>query len=481
MTRSRSSAYLGSIQRIFEAGTEAGASDAQLLERFVVHHDDSAFESLVSRHGPLVLGVCRGVLGKREDVDDAFQATFLVLAAKAHRLSVEKTLGSWLYRVALRIALHAKTDAQRRRRREHHAVELQQTASAPSLDPDLRELLLEEVDRLPERYRAPVLLCHFRGFSLNEAASSLGCPPGTVSGRLTRARHLLRSRLTRRGVSLSSSLLASTLAAVTDARAAVPGLLEETTVEMAVHLLAEKTVQTRIISTSVALLMKGAMRSMLLSKARIMGATFLTLALVTFGAMESRRMVLSAGQPERTPEQSSHSSNAASPPEAGAMVVDRITASELKNAEGKIKVDAVKHCIYLPKISALPEKRPRDGAIRIDLERGKIYKITASDGAFMSEEGDPFPGVVLYYNEDTTKVNHNFRFGNRVIRQKILERGQSVTFRTPWVINPQDEVFLLAFFLSDYTKNDHRGGYTLTITEAEGAFDLIPQKVQRVR
>ncbi|WP_422928062.1 RNA polymerase sigma factor [Singulisphaera sp. PoT] len=472
MTMTRSAAYLRGIERIFGAGTDAGVGDAQLLDRFVAHRDPSAFEVLVNRHGPLVLAVCRGVLGDRGDVDDAFQATFLVLVTRAHRLSVRKSLGSWLYRVALRIALHARADARRRRLLEQRAGELRR-AEPESLGElecarDLRAILFEEVDRLPERYRAPVVLCHFRGLSLGEAALSLGCPSGTVSGRLTRARQMLRSRLIRRGVTLGAALPASALA---EASAIVPCRLEATTIGLALEIASETSARSGIVPASVAFLMKGATKSMILTQAKLVGAAVMVLAFVCIGAVEGRRVALSAAPPE-----AASADKTSDPSEQGAMVVDRASASGWAGGKHTVKVDAVKHCVYLPRVGFKPGNRPRDGAVRLDLERGKFYKVEVSGEAFMSHHlgnnADPFPGVVLYYGEDAED--------GYAARQKILAPGQSVTFRTPWVIEPKDEVFLLAFFLSDWTREDHRGGYTLTITEAEGGrFDPIPILRQR--
>jgi RNA polymerase sigma factor (sigma-70 family) len=188
-------------------------SDEELVDCFAAGRDERAFEALVRRHGPMVLRVCRRVLGDVHDAEDAFQATFLVLARRAHALRQRASVGGWLYGVAYRVALRARSDAARRRA-------LEPRAAAPAAADPLTELTVreaqaafdEELVRLPERLRAPLVLCCLEGLTRDEAARQLGCPPSTLKGRLEQARGLLRSRLVRRGLTLSAGLLASLLA-----------------------------------------------------------------------------------------------------------------------------------------------------------------------------------------------------------------------------------------------------------------------------
>jgi RNA polymerase sigma factor (sigma-70 family) len=181
--------------------TSAPPSDAMLLERFLAARDQDAVAALVGRHGPMVLGVCRRVLGNAHDVEDAFQATFLVLVRQAATIRRRGVLGAWLHGVAFRVARKAQVRAARRRARERAA------ARPAAVDPgeeadrrDLRRVLDEEVSRLPDRYRLPLVLCYFEGLTKEQAARELGCPHGTVSTRLARARERLRGRLARRGL-----------------------------------------------------------------------------------------------------------------------------------------------------------------------------------------------------------------------------------------------------------------------------------------
>jgi RNA polymerase sigma-70 factor (ECF subfamily) len=169
------------------------------VRRFASERDEEAFAVLVRRHGPLVLGVCRRVLGAAPDAEDAFQATFLVLARKAGSIRDPHLLGSWLYGVASRIARKARRAANKRQAREQQLNGRVACAASASADPDLLPVLEEELRRLPEKIRAAVGLCYLEGKTNEEAARLLHWPTGTVKGRLARARCLLRQRLTRRG------------------------------------------------------------------------------------------------------------------------------------------------------------------------------------------------------------------------------------------------------------------------------------------
>jgi RNA polymerase sigma factor (sigma-70 family) len=191
-----------------QAGREL--SDQTLLQRVVEARDESAFTVLVERHGPMVLGVCRRALGNADDAEDAFQATFLVLVRKAAAIRKTASLGGWLHRVARSVAANLRRERCRREQRERHTSA--PVPSDPAADVSLREVqaaLDEELDRLPDRYRAPLVLCYLQGLTRDEAAKQLGLTPGTLHGRLERGRKLLCNRLTRRGLTLSTVLVAA--------------------------------------------------------------------------------------------------------------------------------------------------------------------------------------------------------------------------------------------------------------------------------
>jgi RNA polymerase sigma factor (sigma-70 family) len=185
----------------------APPSDRDLLRRFAAARDEAAFAELVRRHGPMVQGVCERILHNSHDAEDTAQACFLVLARKAGSLAWRPCVGPWLYQVACRLARKARAGGARRRVRlaglPHRPVKV--TPEEPSWR-EFHAILDEELDRLPAKYRAPLVLCYLEGQSRDEAAQQLGCPLGTLKSRLERGRELLRTRLGRRGVTLSAAL-----------------------------------------------------------------------------------------------------------------------------------------------------------------------------------------------------------------------------------------------------------------------------------
>ncbi len=189
------------LDALFGSGTVAGMTDRELLDRFACAEGESseiAFAALVSRHGPMVLGVCRRALADPHDVDDAFQAVFLILVRKAKTVHAGDSLGRWLYGVSRKVAARARSVALKRPFPAGEQSEFWEDRAA-SCD-DLGPILDEEIGRLPSRYGEAVRLCHLEGLALKDAAERLGCAVGTVGSRLNRARDLLRSRLIRRGL-----------------------------------------------------------------------------------------------------------------------------------------------------------------------------------------------------------------------------------------------------------------------------------------
>jgi RNA polymerase sigma factor (sigma-70 family) len=194
-------------------------SDAELAGRYAADRDETAFAELVRRHGPAVFGVCRRVLGNGHDADDAFQATFLVLARKARRIAFRPDIASWLFAVAMRASREVLRRRNRRRSRETNAEVLEVPApSAADSFEDCR-VLLDEVAKLPEMYRSPVVLCELAGVTRSEAAKRLGIPEGTLSSRLAEARRRLARRLSSRGVAASVGVAATPVPAALAARA----------------------------------------------------------------------------------------------------------------------------------------------------------------------------------------------------------------------------------------------------------------------
>jgi RNA polymerase sigma factor (sigma-70 family) len=285
---------LGDLRTLFRFGVVGDLSDGQLLDRFVDRRDEGAeeaFAMLMARHGPMVFGVCRRVLSNSHEAEDAFQTTFLVLARKASTIARRETVANWLYGVALRTAKDARSRTRRRRAREECVSELR-VIHAPGEDPaeDLRAILDEELTRLPERFRAPVLLCELESLPRHEAARRLGIPEGTLSSRLARAKTLLRERLTRRGLGLSAALLTASL--VREAQAAVvPHALAEMTIRAA-SLVAAGCSLTGLVAASVQSLTEEVCKAMFFAKLK--GILF---GLVTLGAVTTGAIVLAQATP----------------------------------------------------------------------------------------------------------------------------------------------------------------------------------------
>src|SRR5262249_54094954 len=196
------------IRRAVLLRNGAGLTDGQLLESYLRSREEGAFAALVQRHGPMVWGVCRRLLGNHHDAEEAFQATFLVLVHKAASIVPQEMVANWLYGVAHHTALKARALAIRRRLRERQVAQMPEPYREQDVADDLRPLVDRELSRLPDKYRAVVVLCDLEGRTRQEVAPQLGLPEGTVASRLATARTMLAKRLVRRGVVLSGGGLA---------------------------------------------------------------------------------------------------------------------------------------------------------------------------------------------------------------------------------------------------------------------------------
>ncbi|HEV3258657.1 MAG TPA: sigma-70 family RNA polymerase sigma factor [Gemmataceae bacterium] len=282
MAKTQATTVLRRICDLATAQNAAGLRDPQLLDRFTSRHEEAAFEALVRRHGPLVLGVCRRVLHNRHDAEDAFQATFLVLARKARSVNKHECLGSWLYRVAYHVAVKARARAANRRLRERQAASRVQTDPLEEVTGrELLALLDEELQRLPEYYRAPLVLCYLEGRTRDEAARQLGWSLGTLKRRLEEGRERLRTRLARRGLALSGALLAAGLAQGA-ATAAVPAGLAASTARAA--LLPATGTAASAGMAPVAALADAVLQGMFAAKLRMTIAMVLVIGMAGLGA-----------------------------------------------------------------------------------------------------------------------------------------------------------------------------------------------------
>ena len=275
-------AVLKQLDRVFNHGTALGLSEGKLLERYVAARDEVAFAALVARHGPMVLGVCRRILRDDHDVEDAFQATFLVLVRRAAAIRRRELIGQWLHGVAHRVAVRARAQSARRHVHETTGLPAAETSAGimPVRDPqpELRAILDDELARLPASLRSPVVLCYLEGLTHDEAAQRLRWPVGTVRSRMARARALLRRRLARRGVMTDGAAVGAALA-----RQPIAIELIDSTVNASLAFIGPQTAAAGVASTTAAALAEGVLQTMMISKLKIAGAAALATVLAVGG------------------------------------------------------------------------------------------------------------------------------------------------------------------------------------------------------
>jgi RNA polymerase sigma factor (sigma-70 family) len=281
MATRRVNGMIGHFRRAVFLRDGAGLTDGQLLECYVARRDEDALEALVRRHGPMVLGVCRRVLGHHHDAEDAFQATFLVLVRKASTVRPREQVGNWLYGVACQTARKARAAAARRRARERQVPDMPESEAPPDPANDLPALLDQELSGLPDRYRVPIVMCDLEGKTRKEAALQLGWPEGTVHGRLARGRALLARRLAARGVVVAGGSLAAALAPGLTS-AAMPATLVTSTIQTAT-LFAAGQAAAGVASVNAAALAEGVIKAMLVTKLKIATAVVVVLGVVGLG------------------------------------------------------------------------------------------------------------------------------------------------------------------------------------------------------
>jgi C-terminal peptidase prc len=277
------------------AGDGAGEpTDRELLERFAARRDEAAFAALMERHGPMVFGVCRRALRHRQDAEDAFQATFLVLARKAGSAGWRDSVHNWLYEVASRLVAEARVKAARRRRHEEQAGRERTEARPDHAGRELAALIDEELLRLPARFRTPLLLCYLEGLTSDQAARQLGWSLRTLQRRLAQGRDLLRQRLTRRGITLSAALLAPALA-----EGGVPALLTTTAVRAALAFVVGGAGATAQVTT----LAKSALRGMTMTRLRHAAVALLVLGTIAGTGLVARHTWAAPAGAEERPAQ----------------------------------------------------------------------------------------------------------------------------------------------------------------------------------
>lgn len=288
------------LQRLPVPESAGGSSDAELLERYVRCRDQAAFELLLWRHSVLVFNVCRRILPREHDAEDAFQATFLALVRKAHAIVRHGSIASWLYKVAYRVALEARERARRTRTHEQPIGDfLTDPSCADPVWNDVRPILDEEVNRLPQRLRRAFVLCYLEGKTNEEAARQLGCPPGTIFSRLARGRELLRQRLVRRGVTLTAALLTTALGQ--RAAEAVPATPLVAAALRGALLFADGQAAGAV-SAQVTILAEGVLRTMFLTKLKTAALVVILLGLFAMGGVVTQHALKAAPQAEAQTE-----------------------------------------------------------------------------------------------------------------------------------------------------------------------------------
>ncbi len=349
---SHACAVLDQMDRLFNRGTVAGLGEGALLERYVAGGDEAAFAALVARHGPMVLGVCRRVLRDERDVEDAFQATFLVLVRRAAAIRDGEGVGRWLHGVAHRVAVRARAHSARRFVHEQSVDEPIETRIAASASDaaerrELASIVDEEVMRLPSNLRAPVVLCYFEGMSHDEAARRLRWPVGTVRSRMARARDVLRQRLARRGVTTDGAAIVTALA-----RPPVPPHWIDATVRASLNFATyPATAAATIASARSAAIARRFLYTMLITKLSYIGAAGLGMALAVGGAGTLAFQGAGHAKPIGLAAAASPTPGAQDPAPKGPVVAPSRTEPS---------ADSARAAVVAPSVAAPPQPPPLD-------------------------------------------------------------------------------------------------------------------------
>jgi RNA polymerase sigma factor (sigma-70 family) len=400
----------------------AGMTDGQLLDCFLSQRDDTAFVALVRRHGPMVWGVCRRVLHHHHDAEDAFQATFLVLVHKAASVEPKEMVANWLYGVAYQTALKARAMAAKRKARERQVVEMPEPAvEEREVWHDLRPLLDQELSRLPDKYRVPIVLCDLEGKTRREVALQLGWPEGTVAGRLATARKMLARRLARHGLALSGGALAAVLSH--KAAVAVPASVVSATMRAAMLVAAGQAAAVGLISAKVAALTEGVLKAMFVTKLKVATAVLLMAAgVVGSGGFICRMQAAQQGRPGERPATS-------------------VTGAEQDpQAEKKPKEDKDQKSLKAAMNKALADvQRARDELTSAEIQlKALTERYERLKEAYEKEEAKP-------QGQEETKSLWNLDFRFKDLRLVMVDgRHQGQARKAVWycwyeVSNPTDE------------------------------------------
>ncbi len=370
------------LRRIVLGRDEDAATDSQLLTRFVEERDEVAFAALVRRHGPMVWGVCKRVVGQSADAEDAFQAAFLVLVRKAAAVKPREAVGNWLYGVACNTALKARTASNRVRAREKQVTIMPEPAKGPRDD---REELLKVLDRelmaLPDKYRLAIVLCELEGRTRKQAAAQLRVPEGTLSSRLSTAHQMLARRLARYGLAVTGGSLAA-LFGRRAASACVPHSVISSTIRTARLVAVDQGALASVATTKVAALAEGVMKSMLLTKLKIATVALVCLTLLGNGIGKLALPALA--------EQKSPKNEAKDPADGPPASAKETTQTELQKLHGTWKLVETQTKGMNVLASELPIKQHE-----LVIDRTKIPKDPKAVGPL-----DPDVGAVVFRFKD---------------------------------------------------------------------------------
>jgi RNA polymerase sigma factor (sigma-70 family) len=415
MTQSKLNDVLWHLRKACEAETVRDLTDAELLERFLSLREETAFALLVQRHGPMVLSVCQRILQDRHAAEDAFQATFLVLVQKAASIRKSSSLASWLYGVAQRIARKTRVRNTAQRSRERRSEPMPRAETLDELTwQELRAVLDEEIHSLPERYRAPIILCYLEGKSYNDAARELGWPKSSLAGSLGRARKILQGRLAHRGIALSAAALAAGLTErVTGAP--LPALLLINTVKGATLVAAGKAALGPLTAQAIAL-GEESMKGMLGFKGKVV------LLLLTAGLAAGGFGLANPQRPGEKPSQDKQAAARSDPLPPSSSAPERVGhAQEKRMVRGTV---------------LRPDGKPATNATIIRRQQGRKGKTiedttlarTGPDGRFEVEHKDTTVLIASAPGFAPDWTGYEFQGGDLTLRlaERALLRGQLV-------------------------------------------------------
>jgi RNA polymerase sigma factor (sigma-70 family) len=380
MGKAASIPILRLIRRVVEDHEVRDVSDRDLLRRFSEQRDEAAFHALLRRHGPMVFDVCRGVLGNEGDAEDAFQATFLILARKAPSLRKAASVGSWLHSVAYRAALRARAREATRKKNEARAPTRQIYEPDDLTWREVRAVVHEELSKLPERYRVALVMCYLESKRQDQAAAQLGVAKSTLKERLERGRELLKARLVRRGLGPVALLLAAAWP-IAAASAKPAAQLVSGTIKAATQIAAGRVTTAGLVSTQVTALAEGVLKTMQISKSNVTAAVLLALALVGAGSAVLTCHSLAADQTGTTSQ--ALTSQASTDCDAGGSAL----AQHGKGAQQQRQ-------------ALLAQVVPVTPPIRPPAPEGEAVEVK---GRVLGPDGQPFKGAKLFVVTRDTK------------------------------------------------------------------------------